>query len=224
MKITIVYDNETQIKGLTPDWGFSCIVDAEGRRILFDTGANGSILLDNMGKLGVYPTSIDEIFISHDHWDHTGAISDILRAKGEKIKVYVPVSFSGVADEGEFIKVGSAVEIHPHIYSTGELRNIEQSMIVKTAWGLAVITGCSHPGVSEILKAAACYGRVNALIGGLHGFREFNLLREMDRVCATHCTLYKSEIEALFPGKFIQGGVGTVIDLQTQQGRDHSID
>jgi len=188
-------------------------VDVEGRRILFDTGANGVILLDNMGKLGVNPTSVDEIFISHDHWDHMGGISDVLRAKGEKIKVYIPASFSSVTGVGEFVKVGRALEIHHNIYSTGELKNIEQSMIVKTEGGLVVITGCAHPGVGEIMKAAAQYGKVRALIGGLHGFREFDLLSAMDIVCATHCTQYKSEIEFLFPEKFIHGGVGTVIEL-----------
>ncbi|OPY11617.1 MBL fold metallo-hydrolase [Syntrophus buswellii] len=212
MKITIVYDNETQRKELKPDWGFSCIVDVEGRRILFDTGANGSILLGNMEKIGVNPTSLDEIFISHDHWDHTGALADVLRARGGKIKVYVPASFSSVPGAGEFVKVGPALEIHQNIYSTGELKNIEQSMIVKTEKGLVVLTGCSHPGVGEILKTATRCGKVSALIGGLHGFREFGLLRTLDIVCPTHCTLYKSEIEAIFPEKFIQGGVGKVID------------
>jgi len=213
MKITIVYDNETRRKDLTGDWGFACIVDVEGWRILFDTGANGAILLDNMRKLGVNPTSVDEIFISHDHWDHTGGLSDILKANEGKIKVYLPASFTSITDEGEFVKVGPALEMHHNIYSTGELKNIEQSMIVKTEGGLAVITGCSHPGVGEILEAAVRYGKVRAIIGGLHGFREFDLLSAMDIVCATHCTQYKSEIEFLFPEKFIHGGVGTVIEL-----------
>ncbi|RLF97673.1 MBL fold metallo-hydrolase, partial [Thermococci archaeon] len=49
MKITIVYDNEAYKKDLKADWGFSCLVEIENTpKILFDTGANGSILLYNM--------------------------------------------------------------------------------------------------------------------------------------------------------------------------------
>lgn len=44
-------------------------------------------------------------------------------------------------------------------------------------------------------------------------FNEFNLLRDMDVVCATHCTQHKEAIMSLYPEKFIRGGVGTVIEL-----------
>jgi len=213
MRITIVYDNETRRKDLKADWGFACIVDAEGRRILFDTGANGSILLGNMEKLGFPPASVEEIFISHDHWDHTGGLSEFLKARGNKIKVYLPFSCSIPTDAGEVVRVGPALEMHPHVFSTGELKHVEQSMVVETGKDVVVITGCSHPGVGEILEAAAQYGKVRALIGGLHGFCEFDLLRNMYTICATHCTQHKLEIESLFPGRCIPGGVGTVIEL-----------
>ncbi|MEA1965077.1 MAG: hypothetical protein U9O41_08170 [Candidatus Aerophobetes bacterium] len=69
MKITLIYDNEVYKRGLKADWGFSCLVEVENTpRILFDTGTNGSILLDNMKKLGIDLSSIDEVFISHSYW------------------------------------------------------------------------------------------------------------------------------------------------------------
>lgn len=72
MKITITYDNEAWKPGLRSDWGFSCLVEAFGSNILFDTGARGSILLGNMKKLDIDPRMIKEIMIFHDHWDRTG--------------------------------------------------------------------------------------------------------------------------------------------------------
>ncbi len=57
-----------------------------------------------------------------------------------------------------------------------------------------MITGCSHPGVEAILVATATLEKVKALVGGLHGFSEFDLLRGMDVVCATHCMQHKSEM------------------------------
>lgn len=72
MKITITYDNEASKPDLRSDWGFSCLAEAFGSSFLFDTGARGSILLGNMKKLDIDPRMIEEIMISHDHWDHTG--------------------------------------------------------------------------------------------------------------------------------------------------------
>ena len=53
MKITIIYDNETCREDLKADWGFACLVEVYGKNILFDTGAKGDILLENMKILGL---------------------------------------------------------------------------------------------------------------------------------------------------------------------------
>ena len=74
MKITIIYDNTSSRPDLKADWGFSALVEVKGKKILFDTGTNGKILLSNMGKLEINPEEIEDIFISHLHWDHTGGL------------------------------------------------------------------------------------------------------------------------------------------------------
>ena len=56
MKITILYDNTAFRNDLKSDWGFSCLVEAYNKIILFDTGADGSILLENMKKLNIKPS------------------------------------------------------------------------------------------------------------------------------------------------------------------------
>ena len=53
MTVTIIYDNESRKADLPADWGFSCLVSVYGRNILFDTGANGTLLLDNMKTLEI---------------------------------------------------------------------------------------------------------------------------------------------------------------------------
>ena len=103
---------------------------------------------------------------------------------------------------------------HEGVFSTGELAGVEQSLLVETAKGLAVIVGCSHPGVRAILRAASLHGVPRALIGGLHGFRDFELLDDLELVCPTHCTQHKSAIESLHPAKCVPGGVGAVIEIQ----------
>jgi len=72
MKITVIYGNTAFREDLQADWGFAALIEAANTpKILFDTGANGRILLSNMKKLGIAPALIDEVFISHAHFDHT---------------------------------------------------------------------------------------------------------------------------------------------------------
>jgi 7,8-dihydropterin-6-yl-methyl-4-(beta-D-ribofuranosyl)aminobenzene 5'-phosphate synthase len=211
MKITIIYDNEVWEKGLTSDWGFSALVEVNDKKILFDTGASGAILLSNMEKLGIDPTSFSEVFISHYHWDHTGGLPELL-TRNRNIKVYSPPSFHPSGAK-EIVAIEKPSKIYEGIYSTGELARIEQSMAVRTEKGLVVIAGCSHPGVPLILKTASLFGSPYALIGGLHGFKEFKILENLEIVCPTHCTQYKREIKRLYPQKYIEGGVGRIISF-----------
>ncbi len=210
-KITIVYDNEIYQEGLKSDWGFSCLIEKEkSPKLLFDTGANGSILLSNMKKLGIDPLSIDEIFISHNHFDHIGGLSSFLNLNN-KVKIYVPISLRGIRNAKEIIYIDKPLSIHHNFFSTGQLEGIEQSLAIKEEKGLVVIAGCSHPGVGKILEAAGQFGKVNVLIGGLHGFKDFNLIKGLDFICPTHCTQFKEKIKELYPEKYISGGAGKII-------------
>ena len=212
MKITILYDNTVFLSGLKSDWGFSCLVETHNRTILFDTGSNGSILLENMKKLDIDPLSIDEVFISHPHFDHVGGLSAFLN-KNNNVRIYVPILLRGIRNAKEIIYVNEPIELHENIFSTGELDHIEQSMAVKTNKGLVLIVGCSHPEMENILKAASQFGKVHAIIGGLHGFNEFELFKDLGVICPTHCTQHIAEIKSLYPGKYIEGGAGKIIEI-----------
>ena len=210
MRITIIYDNTAFQPGLKPDWGFSCLVEAHDRIILFDTGTNGSLLFENMNKLGIDPLSIKDVFISHPHFDHIGGLSTFLYWNNN-VTVYAPASLKSIEGARQVINVEGPSELYENIYSTGELEGIEQSMAVKTEKGLVLIAGCTHPEMKNILQMISRFGKVHAIIGGLHGFMEFELLKEIELICPTHCTQYKGEIKLLFPDKYVEGGVGRII-------------
>ena len=213
MRITLVYDNEVHTPSLRSDWGFSCLVEKEGMpNILFDTGANGSILLYNMERLGLDPLSIGIVVISHAHYDHTGGLSRLLDTNNQ-VRVYLPESCAKPKGVREVIMVKEPLEISDGVFSTGELQGIEQSLAVSTEKGLAVVAGCSHPGVESILESASQFGFVYALVGGLHGFSNFEAIGDLDLICPCHCTQYKSEIRSLYPEKYVRGGVGKVLTL-----------
>jgi len=212
MKVTIIYDNTAFRGDLQSDWGFSCLVEVENvPKILFDTGTDGRILLNNMDKLGIDPVSIDEVFISHAHFDHTGGISEFLKVN-QKAKFYVPPSFLGPGNR-EVISMPKASKIHENVFSTGELDGVEQSMGIITDKGIIVIDGCSHPYMGHILDAAREFGEIYGIIGGLHGFSEFGLFKDLELICPTHCTQHKAELKKLYPQEYIEGGAGRVIEI-----------
>ncbi|MFP4667799.1 MAG: MBL fold metallo-hydrolase [Desulfosalsimonas sp.] len=211
IKITFLYDNDAWDKRLRADWGFAALVEAFGRTILFDTGAGPKILLHNMKLLGISPGCIDEIFISHDHWDHTGGLREILGYKA--VPVYVPDTMQHAGRIPGAVAVQSGREIAENIHSTGTLKNIEQSLCIVRDGNVTVIAGCSHPGVGTILSAASQLGRPRALVGGLHGFSDFQVLSGLDLVCATHCTRHKEKIRSQFPQTAVAGGAGRVLQI-----------
>ncbi|MFW6140498.1 MAG: MBL fold metallo-hydrolase [Acidobacteriota bacterium] len=215
MKITIIYDNNAE-KDLESDWGFSCLIENK-QEILFDTGANGRILLGNMEKLNLDPKSINEVFISHSHFDHTGGLAEFLNVN-DKAKIYIPQSFRGVKNR-KVIEIKEPLKLHPDVFSTGELDRIEQSLVINTEKGLVIIVGCSHPGVDRIMERAKEIGRplgqdkIYAVIGGYHGFSKLDKLKEVQLIGACHCTQYKEEMKNRFPDKFREIKAGSIIEI-----------
>ena len=212
MKITIIYDNESRRENLRADWGFSCLIESHGIKLLFDTGTSGVLLLENMGVLGIDPASIDEVFLSHPHFDHIGGLSAVLN-ENDHLKIYAPSHLRGISPAREVIYVDDPMELNDNFYTTGLIDGLEQSLAIRTEKGLVVVVGCSHPGVSNILRAVRAYGTPYALIGGLHGFDDYDALKALEHICPTHCTQHISEIKSKYPDKYIQGGAGVVIEL-----------
>ncbi|HIH37192.1 MAG TPA: MBL fold metallo-hydrolase [Methanocellales archaeon] len=212
MKITIIYDNEA-CKGLKSGWGFSCLIE-DKRKVLFDTGWDGAILLSNMKALGINPKDIDIIVLSHDDWDHIGGLTWVLKLNPD-VEVYAPSSFSKrlreeIKSKAKLIEVDGLVKICERVYTTGVLGTAtkEQSLLLETKEGLIVITGCAHPGLSVILDRASSIGHVYGIIGGFHGFEDYDLLNDMGFIVPCHCTVHKSEISRLFSDTCKTNGAG----------------
>jgi len=85
VKITMLVDNQAG-HGLVAEHGLSLWIETEGKRILFDTG-QGSALETNARALGVDLGTTDILVLSHGHYDHTGAITQVLQL-APKVDVY----------------------------------------------------------------------------------------------------------------------------------------
>ncbi len=215
MRLTILYDNEAR-PGFGSGWGFSCLVDRGRDRTLFDTGWDGELLLRNMEEAGIDPESIERIVLSHPHWDHIGGLSHLPGGS----HLFVPASFSKnlrneMAKRWQVHEVRGPDEVADGLWTTGELGGPikEQSLLVRSSSGIIVLVGCSHPGVPKILEAARKVGTVKGIVGGMHGFSQYDVLRGLDLIVATHCTANKKKIAELFPDKTLRGGAGLRLDV-----------
>lgn len=145
MKVTIVYDNEVKKEGLRAGWGFSAFIQAkQAPPLLFDTGADSPTLLHNMKELGIDVKHIGIIVISHAHGDHTGGLSGILELNKDA-EVYFPASWGQPIPGRKVTIVTEPTQICDYAFSTGELKGIEQSLVLKTDKGVLVVIGCAHP-------------------------------------------------------------------------------
>ncbi len=215
MRLTIVYDNELYRKdiGLKSDWGFACLIETEKTTILFDTGAKGHILLNNMEKLGINPKVIDKIVISHEHWDHNGGLK-VLAAIIDAADLY-RLEKQNSSENMRLISTEESLKITEGVYSTGRIEGLvdEQSLVIKGDKGGYILTGCSHPGLEKIFHKAKQIGNIVGVIGGFHGFNNFQLVEDLDFICPCHCTVHKKDLKKVFPDKISECGVGKSIDL-----------
>jgi len=241
VEIKILFDNYESDPACKTGWGFSCLISGLDKKILFDTGADKNIFLGNAEALKVDLTSVDVLVISHLHGDHIQGI-DALLAKKPGVQVYIPnqdhpaaraIIESWEKAGAKVVVVKQPLEICPGASLTGAMSAAgkainEQSLILDTAKGAVIITGCAHQGILSILDRTKTLLKKNidTVLGGFHlldlaekdlraiidKFREFGV----QRVGATHCTGDKAILlfQAAYQENFIKLGAGKSIVLQ----------
>ncbi len=216
-RLTVVYDNETTQANLAAGWGFACLVEAGGSRLLFDTGWDGAQLQRNMARLGIAPDSLDAVALSHAHWDHVGGLPALLDAAPD-LTVFAPASFSQqlkreITTRAALVEITGARELLGGVRTMGELgREVrEQSLLMPTRKGHLLVTGCAHPGLAEIIAAARDAGPLHGVLGGFHGFARYEALDDLHLVVPCHCTQHTAEIRRRHPGP--RCGAGSVFEL-----------
>ncbi len=77
LRITVLAENTVGGADLLAEHGLALWIEADGHRILFDTG-QGKVLRHNARKLEVPLDTAQTVVISHGHFDHTGGLKDLL--------------------------------------------------------------------------------------------------------------------------------------------------
>lgn len=61
------------------EWGYSALLEVDGRRLLIDTGARPETVLRNAAELGVDLSTVTDVVLTHSHDDHTGGLLTLRR-------------------------------------------------------------------------------------------------------------------------------------------------
>jgi 7,8-dihydropterin-6-yl-methyl-4-(beta-D-ribofuranosyl)aminobenzene 5'-phosphate synthase len=234
VKVKVIYDNYLKVRDLKEDWGFSIVIEGLDKEILFDTGTKPDIFESNFKKMEIDAGTIDFLVISHEHGDHTGGIPAFVKMRKD-IPVVIPHSFSegfkkrmsGLGLEPLLVK-GPAM-ICKNLWTSGEFNYqiAEQALVLDTKKGLVVMTGCSHPGIVEMLKKIKSDFNKNIymVFGGFHLLQKSD--KEMESIIsdmksigiikcgATHCTGDKQikMFREAFGDNYFELGVGNVITI-----------
>jgi 7,8-dihydropterin-6-yl-methyl-4-(beta-D-ribofuranosyl)aminobenzene 5'-phosphate synthase len=87
LNITAIAENTAGTLEAAGEWGLALWIEADERRILYDTG-QGHTLLHNARLLGIDLATAEALVISHGHSDHTGGIAALMGA-GFRGKIYI---------------------------------------------------------------------------------------------------------------------------------------
>jgi 7,8-dihydropterin-6-yl-methyl-4-(beta-D-ribofuranosyl)aminobenzene 5'-phosphate synthase len=239
VSVSVVYDNNEYDPRLRSAWGFACLVSHAGSTVLFDTGGDGALLLENLALLGQDPHRIDAVVLSHVHSDHTGGLAALLDT-GARPVVYVPAAFpesfkTGVRRVTRLVEVTGPAEVLPGVHSSGQVGTaiVEQALVVESGLGLVVLTGCAHPGVVEMVRRCKESFRTQVawLVGGFHlgGASESRIeeiaqeLRRLGvlRVAPCHCTGAQARriFERAWGSAYSPAGVGWTVRLPAPADR-----
>ncbi|MDD5633865.1 MAG: MBL fold metallo-hydrolase [Candidatus Omnitrophica bacterium] len=236
MYVKVLYDHKAK-PGLLAGHGFACLVD---QKVLFDTGGDLNGLVENMDRMMVSAKDIESVVISHDHWDHTEGLWELLRRKNA-LKVYAGSSFSDTfktcvkESGGAIVPVDHTMKVAKKIFVTREFtfeykdkQMAEHALIIKGEKGVSVITGCAHPGIVNMLEAIKKELKIKKfymVFGGYHlEGKDRDELRKIiadfvrigvEKVGPTHCAGEKVRrmFKSRYQNNFVPVKGGYVIQL-----------
>ena len=134
-RVTILYDAFGESKELTKDWGFSALVEHNGKRILFDTGNNAAIFEHNVKASGVDLTKLDLVVISHRHADHATGLRYVLSVN-PNVTVYVPADgangFGGAPIPKTFFRADDSLPANMRYFGGAEPDHLTSGKLYDT--------------------------------------------------------------------------------------------
>ncbi|MFT5232643.1 MAG: 7,8-dihydropterin-6-yl-methyl-4-(beta-D-ribofuranosyl)aminobenzene 5'-phosphate synthase [Candidatus Krumholzibacteriia bacterium] len=94
LKVTTLSTMLTEFRGVG-EWGYSALIEVDGKTILFDTGARPKTVLRNAEELGIDLSIVETVIVSHHHWDHTGGLVTLRKTLQEANPMFLQQAHVG---------------------------------------------------------------------------------------------------------------------------------
>jgi 7,8-dihydropterin-6-yl-methyl-4-(beta-D-ribofuranosyl)aminobenzene 5'-phosphate synthase len=126
------------------EWGFAALVEADGHRLLVDTGGRPDTVLSNLHDLGLDLSDVKEVVLTHNHGDHTRGLLTLRQELMKKSPEALSVAHVGKGimyprpgedgkernyvigmrkqyevKGGKFVQHDAGVELFPGVWLTG---------------------------------------------------------------------------------------------------------
>jgi 7,8-dihydropterin-6-yl-methyl-4-(beta-D-ribofuranosyl)aminobenzene 5'-phosphate synthase len=128
------------------EWGFAALIEVDGRKILFDTGAHEDTVQRNLKELKLDLADVETVILSHNHWDHVTGLLPLRRQYAPKAlsRVYggLGITWPRLAPDGRvdntlarikkdyegtggtFTDVSKPTELMPGVWLTGPVARV----------------------------------------------------------------------------------------------------
>jgi 7,8-dihydropterin-6-yl-methyl-4-(beta-D-ribofuranosyl)aminobenzene 5'-phosphate synthase len=181
MIVKALIENTTENPSLQSEHGLSLYIEANGRKILFDTGQSPSFA-QNAAKLNVDLSLVDTTVLSHGHYDHSGGLLTFL-----SLNSHAPVYLSEHAF-GEYIAVnGDYLGIDPALRNNPRIRLVTGDTDLGD--GLSLLTGEGRALTLPIETCGLCVRRDSVIVPDDFRHEQYLLIQEEGmRVLISGCS------------------------------------
>jgi 7,8-dihydropterin-6-yl-methyl-4-(beta-D-ribofuranosyl)aminobenzene 5'-phosphate synthase len=156
------------------EWGFAALLEADGRRLLIDTGARAETVFRNAAELGIDLSTVSDAVITHNHSDHTGGLLTLRRelmkknpqalsrihvghgillsrlaADGREANGLLPLLADYQALGGTIVEHGGPERIHPGVWLTGPVPRAHPERNWSVSLRLQTAAGAVEDNVPE---------------------------------------------------------------------------
>jgi 7,8-dihydropterin-6-yl-methyl-4-(beta-D-ribofuranosyl)aminobenzene 5'-phosphate synthase len=176
------------------EWGFAALVEVDGHRILFDTGARPDTVKQNAHELGIDLASVRDVVLSHNHDDHVGGLLSLRRdVRGRQADALARVHVApgmfwsrpsplgeernvalGLRSEyeslgGDFVEHKGLEAIFPGVWVTGPVPRVYPERNWSRDFGLANLLGAHCTGIEAVyvIRDRAGLSRKTAVVGAV---------------------------------------------------------